>query len=1459
MQYNDEGKVIRKFSHHTVLGYTLTVENQAVLNVDLSPDEGMVQTFEYHDGTQGPKSKLFRKAIRKGTNGTPVLQSEKQYQKFQNGPKINWKTKQDIQFADEDAKSPVATSYQYEFFPGTDKVMQKTTILPVVPKEQNGTGVAATVVERFDEKGRLIWTKDEAGIIGYNQYDPETGRLVRAIRDVDTKKTDDFTCGVPEGWATIADAGKHLVTEYEYDTMGRMTQVLYPENESVDENNEAGVARKASWTVYDEVRRTTMHASGYVTVDPKTGLEKVVLVNPVSITIRNVAGKVQEEILAARDKAEGRLLATDKFPQSSYVSWTKHVYEGGNLVTTRVYTTIPLTGDGVQGKNYDETVYQYDGFGRQNQTIAPNGLITKQKLDWRGHAVEIRQGADESGLVLMTEMIYGGEGACPTCAGQGAKPRIVVQHVDDEKTRITENVYDWRGRLIETFGEEDANGQSLSTRNSFDNLGRVVKTEQFVNDALESRWIAGSETCYTPQGQVWRQSKSAVDPKTGEVVETAKSLIWFDAKGRRVKSQSACQCLTNVTSYDSLGRAVRSAVLNKTGEELQTSEQVYDNAGNIIATVTTELSATSKKDFSRKQFTAAWYDPMGRAIANGQFGTNGGKPFERDKVVPGTGLVTRRVYDNKTGLDAAQIDAAGRTTTFAYDATRRRIKESQFIADGQNAGGKMAGRKLVRETRSQTDTLRGVTTQTDTLGNTSQSISDIFGRAIASIDALGNRTERSYNRIGELIAQRDAMGRATRFVYDNLGRRVEVIFPQPSPTEKNPVRRTFYNALGQVVQEIDPLGNATSVEYDAFGRRAAVIDAEGGRTEFTYDINGKMLSLKDPVGNVTSYVYDEAGRMIEETNALGKTRKFEYEGRLPIRKTDRNGRVIEFEYNDFGRPTVEKWFDMDGKLVETIAYQFDAQGKLQSVKDSSGVQTLDYDELDRNTQTLFEFAGLGTSITLANVFDEMNRRKQMSAKIGDAVDFVTRYEYDALNKVIGIAQNEKQVEYSYNASGQRTLTSVSVGGNKVFDTLYNYDGMGRLTNLAHTNDSKVFADYVFGWDAANRITGFDFTYLGDEKEKSAEYGYDKTSQLVSADYNSFQNNELYKYDANGNRISEKFDNSANNHLTSDGTFRYKYDDEGNRVAKTSLATGESTKYVWDHRNRLVRVDLPKEVVAYTYDYMNRMTRRNDEFFVHDGWQIVASLKNNKIVHRYLWGANQDELLATDNAWTLGDHLNSVRDIVDTNGKVVAHREYNAFGKVTRATGKFDCIFGYTGKMFDAVTGLQWNINRWYDAEVGRWISEDPIGFEGRSWNCYCYANNNSIFYIDIYGKESQCITYADRELDLWFAQFIYGYRQDYIPWWVNYSSIPLYLVNQQAYTWNNVSEQWFAKIKFRLRCKGDKVYSVHTLEEKTWMEGLMTGYVKFTSNVGIDTVWGYPNVSYDETDDHWSHANLEVS
>ncbi len=57
-------------------------------------------------------------------------------------------------------------------------------------------------------------------------------------------------------------------------------------------------------------------------------------------------------------------------------------------------------------------------------------------------------------------------------------------------------------------------------------------------------------------------------------------------------------------------------------------------------------------------------------------------------------------------------------------------------------------------------------------------------------------------------------------------------------------------------------------------------------------------------------------------------------------------------------------------------------------------------------------------------------------------------------------------------------------------------------------------------------------------------------------------------------------------------------------------------------------------------------------------------------------------------------------------------------------------------MFDAVTGLQWNINRWYDPKIGRWISEDPIGFWASDANLNRYVGNDPQIAIDLHGNKA---------------------------------------------------------------------------------------------------------------------------
>jgi RHS repeat-associated protein len=121
--------------------------------------------------------------------------------------------------------------------------------------------------------------------------------------------------------------------------------------------------------------------------------------------------------------------------------------------------------------------------------------------------------------------------------------------------------------------------------------------------------------------------------------------------------------------------------------------------------------------------------------------------------------------------------------------------------------------------------------------------------------------------------------------------------------------------------------------------------------------------------------------------------------------------------------------------------------------------------------------------------------------------------------------------------------------------------------------------------------------------------------------------------------------------------------------------------------------------------------------------------------------------------TLTDHLNTVRDIAKYDSQtdtttVVNHLVYDAFGRVTSETSPAaDSLFLFTPRPFDAQTkhrenlapgafGQQStpkNLNRWYDASVGRWLSEDPIGFNGDDGNLYRYVGNEVVAQTDALG------------------------------------------------------------------------------------------------------------------------------
>ncbi len=266
--------------------------------------------------------------------------------------------------------------------------------------------------------------------------------------------------------------------------------------------------------------------------------------------------------------------------------------------------------------------------------------------------------------------------------------------------------------------------------------------------------------------------------------------------------------------------------------------------------------------------------------------------------------------------------------------------------------------------------------------------------------------------------------------------------------------------------------------------------------------------------------------------------------------------------------------------------------------------------------------------------------------------------------------------------------------------------------------------------------------------------------------------------------------TKHNQLLLDGVFSYLYDPEGNRTARYIdcnanglLDAGDTaaTTYAWDHRNRLTRVtdyatygDPATRAVDYLYDTENRWIGRDADSdgdgqidirtrFAYDGNQIVLQfdraaaptgdpadpLTIDHLSHRYLWNpAAVDQLMADEHVttpdtpgtilWPLADHLGTIRDLAaydpaTATTTVVNHRTFDAYGNLqshTATTSAHDTLFAFTGRPLDQATDLQNNLHRWYDPAVGRWMSEDPIGFEGRDGNLSAYVGNGPVNATD---------------------------------------------------------------------------------------------------------------------------------
>ncbi len=299
-------------------------------------------------------------------------------------------------------------------------------------------------------------------------------------------------------------------------------------------------------------------------------------------------------------------------------------------------------------------------------------------------------------------------------------------------------------------------------------------------------------------------------------------------------------------------------------------------------------------------------------------------------------------------------------------------------------------------------------------------------------------------------------------------------------------------------------------------------------------------------------------------------------------------------------------------------------------------------------------------------------------------------------------------------------------------TNYAYDPLSRLQSVLHKLGANTVDGATYGYDnAGNRTSKTNQLNLA-----VSNFAYDNIYQLTGV---MGATSESYTYDFVGNRLSSASvptsTYNSSNELTGAGSATYTYDNNGNTITKTD-ASG-TMAYTWDFENRLTSVQPPGQpLVTFKYDPFGRRIQKGSITYLYEGANLVEEADaGGNLTARYVFGPGIDEPVAAyRGTWKYyqADALGSITSLATLSSTVSDSFVYDSFGNLTSSTGAFTQPFRYTAREYDSEAGLYFYRARYYDATAGRFISEDPSGYNG-GLNVYKYVRNNPLLFSDPLG------------------------------------------------------------------------------------------------------------------------------
>jgi RHS repeat-associated protein len=660
----------------------------------------------------------------------------------------------------------------------------------------------------------------------------------------------------------------------------------------------------------------------------------------------------------------------------------------------------------------------------------------------------------------------------------------------------------------------------------------------------------------------------------------------------------------------------------------------------------------------------------------------------------------------------------------------------------------------------------------DPLGHITRYRHDERGQVIEIIDATDKRKQLRWNDLGQIEAQTDCSGYRTWFKYDARGhlRRVDDAWGE----------QTLYqhDARGRLLQRTLPDGRVERFQRDPSGQLTGYTDPAGDTTRYHYNRRGQVRQRLDPHRRQVQFDYDAYGRLQSLTNENGESYRFAWDaGDQLIAQQDLDGSQKRYQYNALGNPLRLHHFpapsDSEQDTREPLVQRFerDALGRLSAKVTTDGRTDYHYDALDQLTQVTFTNLE-GQQQKLGFAYDALGQLLEEHSANGSL-----KHHYDELGNLTQTqVPDGRWLNRLYYGSGH--LHQINLDGLVISDferdrlhrevlrsqgqinTRSQYDRTGRLksrqrraTHLPRQLPAQL--SHEFEYDPSDNLTARLRTDRQRSETRRELLHYDSSSRICATQNNLTGQDETFAYDAAANLLNgSQFgaDPVRHNRLLSYQDKHYRYDGFGRLIEKTSTRHG-TQQFAYDAESRLIEVRNHRgNFVRMSYDPLGRRIAKSEyrptgreigeTRFTWDGLRLLHEQRFTQ-TSLYLYAdASHDPLARVDG---IGEHqtvryyhndLNGLPEqLTETDGSVVWQARYQVWGNTREEISGTSLAepqnLRFQGQYLDRETGLHYNTFRFYDPDVGRFTTPDPIGLLG-GLNLYQYAPN-PIGWVDPWG------------------------------------------------------------------------------------------------------------------------------